>query len=73
LIRRGPLGGGREHLPLPQRVGGGKDGAAAADGDSFVSFTENIRLTRIRTVKSVLGDYTSLAAWEAGGSDPTER
>src|SRR5688572_22296204 len=40
--------------------------AVGTDGDAFVSFTENIRLTRIRTVKSSGGDYTSLGAWEAG-------
>jgi len=42
------------------------NGAAAADGDSFISLTETLRLTKIRTVKSSFGDYTTLTAWEAG-------
>ncbi len=36
------------------------------DGDSYVSFTENIGFTRVRTVKSSGGDYTSLSSAEAG-------
>jgi len=38
---------------------------AAASGDSYVTFTENIAFTRTRTVKSAAGDYASLSAWEA--------
>lgn len=42
------------------------NGAAAADGDSFATLTEDVRMRRIRTVKSSGGDYTTLAGWEAG-------
>jgi hypothetical protein len=42
------------------------NGAAAADGDSFATLTEDVRMRRIRTVKAASGDYTTLTGWEAG-------
>lgn len=60
-----------EHNTAGSAMGSGTvtlryNGAAGADGDAFVSFTENVRLTRIRTIKSAFGDYTSMVGHEAG-------
>lgn len=60
ITNNGTMGGGRT---VTMNYAGT---TAAASGDTYVTFNENIALKRTRTVKSSAGDYTTLNGWSSG-------